>query len=57
MTLDAVELVDGGTYTLIACDQAGDETGDCSVHLQRTNDPAGAIVGCVMTGVGGVGAD
>ena len=38
--LDAVSLNQAGTYTILATDQNGNETGNFNIGLQRTNNPA-----------------
>ena len=41
--LDNVALEETGTYKILVADSAGDETGDYSLSLQRTNNPTNAI--------------
>jgi hypothetical protein len=41
--VNALQLPASGTYTLLACDSHGDETGTYSLHVQRTHGAAGAV--------------
>jgi len=40
---DAVALSMSGTYTILAMDYYGDETGSMALHLQRTNNPTAEV--------------
>ena len=41
--INAYQLPVTGIYTVLALDHSGDETGNVSLHVQRTHDPAGAV--------------